>query len=342
MPDAPAPPDSLYARARRMLEQDVTVVAPHTDADGLAAGAIALRARGESAADALLFGRGTNPFTHPELLPRGGSVPAVLDQGVRSLGRPALIVDHHVPEAPPPPPPPPPPRKDQIVITGHDEPNVSTSILMRRIVPEAPAWLAAVGAAGDYGDAGLARPECAGAGGVVEKSHVKKLVPLINAPRRGPDLDAVRAALAILVESPDARAALADPRVAVLEASRAATKAAFDAVVRTPPKFFGPVAVLRFRSDYQVHPLVAQTWSRRLAPRIVMAANEDYLPGRINFACRVAGAETNIRERLRAALPEGLTGGHEFGHGHAQATGGSLPPALFDLLLERLAKTPSA
>jgi hypothetical protein len=35
-------------------------VVPHTDADGLAAGAIALRARGEGADAAVLLGRGPN------------------------------------------------------------------------------------------------------------------------------------------------------------------------------------------------------------------------------------------------------------------------------------------
>ena len=59
------------------------VVVPHTDADGLAAGAIALRERGEPAAAARLYGRGENPWRDP---PPG--VPLLLDWGVRrSPGR---------------------------------------------------------------------------------------------------------------------------------------------------------------------------------------------------------------------------------------------------------------
>jgi single-stranded-DNA-specific exonuclease len=81
-----------------------------------------------------------------------------------------------------------------------------------------------------------------------------------------------------------------------------------------------------------VHPLVATAWSRRLAPRIVVAANDGYIPGRVNFAVR--GGSGDLRRVLRDALPaaEG-----EFAHGHERATGGSLPPAAFDALVEALA-----
>src|SRR5215218_7384026 len=86
---------ALSAARERLLE--ASVVVPHTDADGLAAGAIALRGRGEPADAALLLGRGETPWT--AALPPGP--PALLDWGVRALDRPALVVDHHVPEAEP-------------------------------------------------------------------------------------------------------------------------------------------------------------------------------------------------------------------------------------------------
>lgn len=105
--------------------------------------------------------------------------------------------------------------------------------------------------------------------------------------------------------------------------------------MKTAPKTFGPVSVIRFASGYQVHPLVAQTWSRRLAPRPVLAASDDYLPGRINFAMRVSGSEIDLRKLLRDALPDQKG---EYGNGHSQATGGSLTPAEFDALLARLAQ----
>jgi len=312
----------LLARARAMLLSADAVV-PHTDADGLASAAIALLARGGAASAALFLGRGENPFTHADKLPPGTL--AILDQGVRAFDRPALFVDHHAPEVDRP-------RGDQVVVSGHGEPaGVSTSVLMRRVVPESPAWVAAVGAAGDYGDDGLKQPECAG----TVKSHVKKLVPLINAPRRCPD-GPILAALGILMDCPDPKSALADPRIKELERSRDAYKAEFDRVVRTAPKAFGPVMVLRFASGYQVHPLVAQTWSRRLAPKAVLAANDDYVPGRVNFAMRSGEAGTDLRALLRRALPDQ---GGEFAHGHAGATGGSLTNEEFERLLEAL-RTP--
>lgn len=64
---------------------------------------------------------------------------------------------------------------------------------------------------------------------------------------------------------------------------------------------------------------------------MVLAANDDYLPGMVNFAVR--GGEGDLRRVLREALP-GVGG--EFAHGHDRATGGSLTPGDFETLLEGL------
>ena len=292
-------------------------VVPHTDADGLAAGALALRARGEPAGAAVLLQRGQVPFgSEPPLPP--GSV-AVLDWGLRPLARAGAIVDHHEPEIHPGDA-----GAGVLVLTDRSAP---TAALVRRLLPEQPAWLAAVGAVGDLGDEGFALPECAGS----PKTAVRKLVPLVNAPRRLPD-GPVRTALALLVESADAKDALRDPRIAELQDARTAWRAGFDAAVRTAPRVGERVALVRFTSPYQVHPLVAMTWARRLAPRAVIAANDDYLPGMVNFAVR-GGDGADLRALLRDALPEGEG---EFAHGHARATGGSLDKDAFDLLMDRL------
>jgi single-stranded-DNA-specific exonuclease len=243
----------------------------------------------------------------------------VLDWGVRRLDRPGLVVDHHVPEAEP--------RSDQIVVSGHgEEPETSTAPLLRRLVSESPAWLAAVGAHGDLSDRAWRLPECEGA----PRGAVRPLVPLVNAPRRLPD-GPVLEALALLVDSESPAAALSDPRAELLEDARREWRSGFEQAVRTAPKVSERVAVLRFSSPYQVHPLVATAWSRRLAPRVVLAANDGYLPGRVNFAVR--GGEGDLRELLRAALPEQEG---EFAHGHPRATGGSLEPEDFDRLLGAL------
>jgi single-stranded-DNA-specific exonuclease len=304
-----------HAALRDALLRATTVV-PHTDADGLAAGALALRARGEPAAAALLLGRGRTPWT--ECLPAGPV--ALLDWGMRALDHPAVIVDHHAPEAAP--------TEGQLLLSGFGErPETTTAALVRRLVPEQPAWLAAVGAVGDLGDGGLALPECAGAA----RTAVRKLVPLINAPRRGTSPDLVRIALALLVEHDDPKAALADPRVGELEEARAAWRRAWDGVRRTPPRVGERAALVRFSSPFQLHPLAAAMWARRLAPRPVLAANDGYLPGRVNFAVR--GGEGDLRAWLRDTLPD-VAG--EFAHGHPRATGGSLAPADFDRLLAEL------
>ena len=292
------------------------VVVPHTDADGLAAGALALRARGERADAAVLLGRGATPWGQDF----GGSA-AVLDWGVRPGAPPGVIVDHHAPEGEP--------GDATLVLSAYGaEPERSTSALVRSLLPEQPAWIAAVGAVGDLGDAGFALAECAGA----PKTAVRKLVPLVNAPRRLPDGPVVTA-LALLVDHDDPKAALADARIAELEQARAAWRAGFDAAVRTAPRVGERVAAIVFASPFQVHPLVATTWARRLAPRVVLAANDGYLPGRVNFAVRGGPPGTDLRALLRDALPGQ---GGEYAHGHDRATGGSLPHEAFERLLEAL------
>lgn len=312
--------DPALVEHARLLAADV--VACHTDADGLAAGALVLRARGEAATGAVLLGRGQVPGGADPPLPPGSV--ALLDWGVRRFSRPGVIVDHHAPEVPVDDA-----GEGVLVVSAHGaEPEVSTAPLVRRLLPNSPAWVAAVGAVGDLGDAGFALPECKGA----PKTAVRKLVPLVNAPRRLPDGGALRTALALLVESESPKAALADPRIAELEEAKREWRTGFDAAVRTAPRVGEKVALVYFRSPYQVHPLVATTWARRLAPRMVMAANEDYLPGMVNFAVR-GGGEDNLRAVLKAALPDAEG---EFAHGHDRATGGSLSREAFERLLAGL------
>lgn len=307
----------LAVEEARDLLLAVDLVVPHTDADGLAAGALALRARRETAAGGVLLGRGETPFGAAPPLPHGSV--AVLDWGVRSLDRPGILIDHHAPEAEP--------RPDQVVLSGYGEtPETTTAALVRRLVPEEPSWIAAVGAFGDLGSPAFALPECAGA----PQTPIRRLVPLVNAPRRIVD-GPVQEALALLVESDSPAAALGDTRCALLEQARRVWQAELRRVRRTPPMVRDGFALIRFSSTAQIHPLLAARWQRRLAPRVVIAANDDYLPGRVNFSVR--GGTGDLRRLLREALPEAQG---EFAHGHDRATGGSLAPEQFELLLQRL------
>lgn len=72
-------------------------------------------------------------------------------------------------------------------------------------------------------------------------------------------------------------------------------------------------------------------WSRRLTPPTGDAANDGYIPDRVNFSVR--GGEGDQRALLLEALPD--VGG-EFAHGHPRATGGSLAPHDFERLLAAL------
>ena len=293
------------------------VICPHTDADGLAAGALALAARGEDASAAALLQRGENPFQEG-ILPSERPV-AILDWGVRPFPGPALFVDHHALEEDPGP--------EQIVISGYGaDPEVSSSILTGRIVQDPARWVAAVGAVGDLGDRAWLLPDL----GRITKTHVRKLVPLINAPRRLPQ-GPIREALAILLENSDARTALGDPRIRLLEDAKEEWRSGLQAALRTAPEVLNMVAVIEFSSPYQIHPLVAQTWARRLAGNVVIAANANYIPGKVNFAVR--GSTGDLRALLRSALPDE---GGEFARGHARATGGSISPESFRRLIKAL------
>ncbi|MBD2022307.1 DHH family phosphoesterase, partial [Leptolyngbya sp. FACHB-36] len=89
---------------------------------------------------------------------------------------------------------------------------------------------------------------------------------------------------------------------------------------------------LRMNSPCQIHPLIAQSWRSRLPKHIVFAANEGYRPGRVNFAVRSNSA--NVLEFLRSIQISDGEG--SYGHGHDQASGGSLPYDRWNELLSKL------
>lgn len=129
-------------------------------------------------------------------------------------------------------------------------------------------------------------------------------------------------------------------------------------------------AVLRIRSAAQVHPVIATRWAGHLkSPRlkVVMCANEGYVEGRVHFSCRIAkcargrGEEVNLIETLRGwgreagLLKSGdngedeekgeneeddeakiLTVGESFARGHPEASGGVVPTAVFERLIEHM------
>jgi hypothetical protein len=242
------------ARARMALRNAAAVVA-HPGADGLAAAAIALHARGERASAALL--PDGDPFDAVTTLPDGPL--AILDWGIRALDRPALLVDHVMPEVAP--------RDDQVFLSGYGEvPVVPSAALLHRVHPEAPVWLAEIGVAKEIGIEHVS-------------PDVRQLAALVDAPRRVPD-GPVAVALEVLTRHEHVADALADRRVAALDEARRTWKAALERVLRIEPEQQGGVVVVHFESDCVLEDVVARSWAlRRPDRRVVAIRNGTHVAG---------------------------------------------------------------
>jgi len=319
------------------------LVLSHNDADGLSAAALFARA---FAADGWevrtrVVGRGESPWSEEmraELadVPAGGVV--VTDLGVQpglpKPGVPTVIVDHHIPGASPPGAPP----LSSIVITGHGMDPIPTSSLLAywcagALADAAPwLWIAAVGLIGDMAeDAGF--PEMAEARrfGI---TALRDAASLVNAPRRTASGDASPAlALLMTADGPREITKGAGPEAAALRAAKAEVKAELDAARRVGPKVRGEVALIRFSSPAQIHPLIAQQWRGRLRGEVVLAANAGYRPGWVHFAVRSA-RDLDLVAFLAEHRPPGAD--EAYGSGHRWATGGALRPADWNVFIRGL------
>lgn len=302
----------------------------HFDADGLSAVAIFKRAldRAGHQADVRLVGRGENPWSPlsigAELDERRPGGLIVTDLGVRegaiAPGVPTVIVDHHVPTGTP---------GDAVVISGNGlEPEPTSALLAYWCAEEiGPAqdlvWLAGLGLIGDMAEeAGF--PEMAEAQARYGKTALRNAVSLINAPRRAAAADA-GPALALLLKGDGPKDVTSGkyPETAALFAAKEEVKAELDIAKRVGPKVRDDVALIRFHSPCQIHPLVAQQWRGRLKDRIVLAANTGYRAGWVHFAARTA-TDRDLIAFLAERRPSGAD--ENYGSGHRQATGGALRP----------------
>ncbi len=306
------------------------LVMGHNDADGLSAAAIFLRSLRAAGWDARprILGRGENPWSAAmaaELAGArlGGLV--VTDLGVRpgaiKAGTPTVVVDHHVPTGTP---------EGAAVITGHRFDPIPTSSLLAYWCAGAVAdaepllWIAALGLIGDMAEkAGF--PEMEAARRAYGVTALRDAVTLLNAPRRSASGDAGPAlALLLKAEGPKEITSGQHPETAALRAAREEVKAELEAAKRIGPKVRNGVALIRFHSPCQIHPLVAQAWRGRLKDNIVLAANTGYRPGWVHFAARSA-RDVDLIAFLAEHAPPGAD--ENYGSGHAQATGGALRPA---------------
>jgi single-stranded-DNA-specific exonuclease len=343
VPDAEWPADaSVIEAARTFLARTrgtVTVIACDSDVDGLTSAVIV-----ERAVDALggvphvvPVQRGEHVH-HPDMKRRiealGPQHLVVLDMGSRPEpilpGIPTLVVDHHHAGAGVPP--------GAVVVNGYDRgPVAPTSVLafiVCRTIPgiQSSAWLAALGAVADVGSASAFRAVLGFSAGGAKWTRA---AALLNAARRAkiPNptmaLDALRRAASV-DDITSGRLA----ETILLERYRTEVHVEIERCAKVAPTISGNTALVRFASGAQVHPIVATRWSRRLRPRIVIAANDGYLPGRTNFAVRCQAA-LDLVAWLRG-LPFTPSVDAEYAHGHARATGGSLSSSDFRAFLAAL------
>jgi single-stranded-DNA-specific exonuclease len=303
--------DLQPARQWLDLHGERAAVVPHGDADGLSAGALLTRrARG-----AVLHLE--SPWDE-SLPPAAAEAAVIADWGVRPVAgtEAALYVDHHAePE----------PVAGAVLHTAAGGATTSTLAWELLDRPEDGEWLAALGVVGDLG-AGALKAHAELTRGR-STSALRRLASLVTAPGRvleGPVADA----FAVLVESTDEHSAFDHPRIKALERALERVGDSRARAVRTAPAVGPEAALTRFSEPARVHPLVAVAWARRLAPRVVVAANDGWRDGRVAFAVRSAdGRDLRAWLRERYAPPAGAG---DYGRGHARATGGALVPEAFE------------
>lgn len=323
------------------LSRDARTVALHdSDADGVTAGVVWQRAferAGFAQAVRVIPDRERNAWTNANRERVRACAPEslfVFDLGSQSEpvieNVPTCFIDHHRPEGVPP---------KATLISGYTwQPIPNTSLLVWTLCSMIADtsdldWIAAIGVISDIGD-NAPFEMLAAAKRKYKAKYLKDATVLINAARRGSTYDPEAAARALLQH--------ADPRELVnsnadevqqLRLAREEVKVAMDEAKKAAPVFAGKVALLRMSSPCQIHPLIAQIWRSRLPRYIVIAANEGYLPNRVNFSAR-SSANVSVLDFLRdIELREG-DGYH--GHGHDQASGGSLPLERWNELLAKL------
>ncbi|KAL9050736.1 MAG: hypothetical protein Q9206_004965 [Seirophora lacunosa] len=164
-------------------------------------------------------------------------------------------------------------------------------------------------------------------------------------PRRTAKFDVVSAWEALLAAS-SPKDILTNRR---LLSARADINEEVERQTHAAPKFSkdGKIAVFRINSAAQVHPVIATRWAGHLKSsklEIVLVANSGYLPGKVNFSCRIARCArnrdppVNIISSLKAVADLDTTDlvarmGENFARGHKEASGGIIGNQEFEELM---------
>ena len=334
------------------------VVFCHFDADGLGAGAVLGRGLPRVLAGAEVevvpSGRDESAFSEAardRLAALAPDALVVTDLGVNeagtleSAGVPVLYVDHHRPSGAP---------GGASVVSGYDwEPVPCSAWLAHSLLAGETdvsdlGWIAAVGVISDLGEK-APWPPLAETKKRYTAKWLKETVALVNAARRAPTFDAATALEALMAsDDPKALATAEGPAADRLRAARRTVNAEVAEARKAAPVFADrrpdvPDALapddLRFalvtvRSAAQVHPLIAQQWRGRLRGYPVICANTGYLDGVVAFSTRTSRRDVRLPVLYQAIDTPGWNG--RWGHGHDQASGGHLPPDVFNGVLDAL------
>lgn len=331
---------------RSMPPSARVVVFCHFDADGLAAGALfgrGLARMGFTDVRVVHSDRGENAFSagaRERLAALRPDALIVTDLGVHRAGVlpgvPTLYVDHHRPEGAPD-------DADAAVVLAYGWDPIPASAwlaydLLSPLVDVADlAWIAAVGTISDLGEKAPwdALPEIRRRW---SGKWLREAVSLVNAARRGSAFD-VGTPLRMLMEADGPRAIAEDDALGAdrLRAYRAQVQAELAIARKQAPLFSAdqPWALVPLYSGCQIHPLIAQQWRTRLPKFAVIAANRGYLAGVVAFSARTQRTDLVLPTLLRT--PDiGADDEASYGRGHDQASGGHLPRAQFNRLMDAL------
>ncbi|KAI4178795.1 MAG: hypothetical protein LQ348_005535 [Seirophora lacunosa] len=342
-------------------QQNILIV-PDKDADGLDAGVIihrTLTALGAAASsiDVHLIGKGNSIHDEEEreaMKKKSPKYVIVVDQGSRAgpevIGSPgvkSLIIDHHLSDEFP---------KHALVVSACHYPPVATSSLLayeicKDLHPDVASLTGYMCAMGTHGDLGNTLkwappfPDMKEVFKIYTKKSINDAVSLLNAPRRTAKFDVVSAWEALLAAS-SPKDILTNRR---LLSARADINEEVERQTHAAPKFSkdGKIAVFRINSAAQVHPVIATRWAGHLKSsklEIVLVANSGYLPGKVNFSCRIARCArnrdppVNIISSLKAVADLDTTDlvarmGENFARGHKEASGGIIGNQEFEELM---------
>ncbi|PSN60224.1 DHH phosphoesterase [Corynespora cassiicola Philippines] len=366
-------PAAQIERAREIIRecakaQKTVLIMPDKDADGLSSGAILHHTLTALGLDSSLISvhfpaKGSNVHessTRDVIDETSPSYIFVLDQGSRKTPPLAddpttcLIIDHHFAEDGGFP-------EGSEYVTAHDCPPVATSSLLTYHIclPLHPdlsdkiSWLAILGTHGDLGNTFKWQtpfPDMTAIFKQHPKSKISEAVVRVNAPRRSAAYN-VQAAWDAIISASNPEAIMKDR---ALEAASKEVKLETERCARAPPKFSADatISVHTISSKAQIHPVIATRWAAYLTSQtleIVMCANEGYLPGKVNFSCRVAkdararGGDDKVDiikklENIASVDPELRERlGENFARGHKEASGGIVGTAEWEELKRLMA-----